>query len=79
MSASGRFRVLWERHDVELTAHPIRTFHHPVVGSLQLKTENFIITGPDRHVLVVYHAEPGSASELALARLQSLIPQPDPR
>jgi hypothetical protein len=74
-SASDRFRVLWERHDVELSAHPTRTFHHPVVGSLELKTETFIIPGADSQVLVVYHAAPGSVSEHALGRLRRLIPE----
>ena len=78
LAASDRFRMLWERHDVELAAYPTRTFHHPVVGSIELKTENFVITGPDRHVLVVYHAAPGSPSERALARLESLFPETGP-
>ena len=77
-AASDRFRVLWERHDVELAAHPTRTFHHPVVGSLELKTETFIVPGADNQVLVVYHAAPGSVSEQALARLASLIAENGP-
>jgi transcriptional regulator with XRE-family HTH domain len=77
-AASEHFRLLWERHDVELAAHPIRTFHHPVVGTLELKTETFIVTGEDRHVLVVYHAAPGSPSESGLVQLESLIPKTGP-
>jgi hypothetical protein len=49
-----------------------------VVGSLELKTETFIIPGADSQVLVVYHAASGSVSEQALARLASLIAETGP-
>jgi hypothetical protein len=77
-SASDRFRALCERHDVELAAHPTRTFHHRVVGSLELNTDTFIVTEADGQVLVVYHAERGSPLEQAPARLASLIPETGP-
>lgn len=69
---SDRFRRLWARHDIEAAAVPVRTFHHPLVGSLELRTEWLAITGADGQLLVVYHAVPGSRSEQALIRLAGM-------
>jgi len=69
---SDRFRRLWARHDVEIAAFPARTFHHPLVGSLELQAEWLAIIGAERQLLIVYHAAPGSPSEQALTRLAGL-------
>lgn len=66
---SDRFRRLWARHDIEVTAVPARTIHHPLVGSLELQAEWLAITSAEGQLLVVYHAAPGSPSEQALTRL----------
>ncbi|MGA4727153.1 MmyB family transcriptional regulator [Micromonospora taraxaci] len=68
-AGSERFRRLWARHDVSARAGGgLRVFHHPQVGELELRYEKFTISGTTQS-LVVYHAEPGSASARTLARL----------
>ena len=69
---SDRFRGLWARHDIEAAAVPGRTFHHPLVGTIEVLTEWLSIAGADRQILVVYHAVPGSPSEQALLRLAGM-------
>ena len=66
---SDQFRRLWERHDIKPAPPPVRTFNHALVGSVELKAESLVITGADGQQLIVYHAEPGSPSERALAQL----------
>ncbi|MGW3889780.1 MmyB family transcriptional regulator [Micromonospora chokoriensis] len=68
-AGSERFRRLWARHDVTARAGGgLRVFQHPRVGELELRYEKFTISGTTQS-LVVYHAEPGSASARTLARL----------
>jgi transcriptional regulator with XRE-family HTH domain len=69
---SDRFRRLWARHDIRAAAVPVRTFNHPLVGSIELRAEWLAITGADGQLLVVYHAVPGSRSEQALIRLAGM-------
>jgi transcriptional regulator with XRE-family HTH domain len=66
---SDRFRQLWARHDVRLGASATSTVRHPSVGELELQREKLAIQGADGLTLVVYHAEPGTASEAKLAEL----------
>lgn len=68
---SEDFRRLWARHDVRARKSGTRTFMHPRVGRLELGFEKLALTDTDGQVLVVYHAEPGSASAQALAQLAS--------
>ncbi|WP_245669892.1 helix-turn-helix domain-containing protein [Micromonospora mirobrigensis] len=66
---SDRFRRLWARYDVGVrSGGGLRTFHHPRVGELHLRYEKLVISGTDQ-VLVIYHADPGSASAAALREL----------
>jgi hypothetical protein len=51
-----------------------RLLHHPLVGELELFHEKLAVTGTDGHLLVIHHAEPGSASERALERLARTLP-----
>ncbi|MEU4470571.1 hypothetical protein [Micromonospora sp. NPDC023888] len=68
-AGSERFRRLWARHDVVARAGGgVRVFRHPRVGELKLRYEKLTIAGTTQS-LVVYHAEPGSPSARALARL----------
>lgn len=70
---SERFRRLWARHDVAATGLPVGTIQHPDLGELTLHREKLALAGSDRLVLVVYHAEPSSASAQRLSRLESLV------
>jgi transcriptional regulator with XRE-family HTH domain len=70
---SDAFRRLWVRHDVRpFTARGVHGFTHPQVGRLTLAFDKFYVAGAEGQLLVVYHAEPGSASEQALHLLASL-------
>ena len=69
---SEEFRRLWARHDVREKTHGVKRFHHPLVGDLELRYESFTVAGAPDQMLIVYLAEPGSASEQALALLSSV-------
>lgn len=66
--SSDEFRTRWAAHDVRSNPRRFKTFHHPAVGTLQL---SFLALQPLGTELRIYSyiAEPGSASEEALARL----------
>lgn len=72
---SERFRELWARADVGYRVGVI-CMCHPLVGDLFLYRSrlNLPLSG-GQHVLV-YRAQPGSASAHALERLRSLTPAP---
>jgi transcriptional regulator with XRE-family HTH domain len=68
---SEEFRRLWARHDVRAKTRGTKRFVHAMVGQLTLGFETFAVNGSPGQVLAVYHAEPGSPSERALALLGS--------
>ncbi|MFJ3820803.1 helix-turn-helix transcriptional regulator [Streptomyces nodosus] len=75
---SDRFRRLWARQDVvRPTGGPAR-MRHPEVGELVLHREKLIVAGSDGQVLVVYHADEGTASADALALLGTLAVSREP-
>ncbi|RKN20987.1 XRE family transcriptional regulator [Micromonospora musae] len=69
---SERFRRLWVRQDIVRRTGSRTRLHHPEVGDLDLHREKLIVAGTDNQVLVIYHAEPGTASAQALALLGSI-------
>jgi transcriptional regulator with XRE-family HTH domain len=69
---SEKFRRLWARHDVREKTSGTKRFVHPIVGELSLGYESFAIGGAPGQILIVYHAEPGSRDEQALALLESV-------
>jgi transcriptional regulator with XRE-family HTH domain len=66
---SAEFRRLWGRHDIRVSAPRLQTLNHPLVGTLELQPERLAVAAADGQMLVVCHAEAGSPSERALARL----------
>lgn len=68
---SPEFAALWARQDVRAKTAEVKHLHHPEVGRLALRFENLTVAGAPGQHLVVYHADPGSAEERALARLAS--------
>ena len=70
--ASERFRQLWARHDVKPLAGGRSRIRHPQAGILELRREKLSIGDTGGQLLVIYHAEPGSASARSLALLGSL-------
>jgi transcriptional regulator with XRE-family HTH domain len=68
---SERFRQLWAKQDVRRKMSGTSRMQHPVAGLLELRSEKFVVTGADRQLMVVYHADPGTRSYEALQVLAS--------
>lgn len=69
---SPEFASLWARHDVRPKAAGRSLLLHPVVGELDLLYEKLSVGERDTgQVVVIYHADPGSASETRLALLRA--------
>jgi len=68
---SEEFREQWARHDVWFHRSGSKRLHHPLVGDLTLAYEVLELPADPGLTLAVYSAEPGSASEAALAELRS--------
>jgi len=69
--ASARFRKLWARHDVALRRGASVTLDHPQVGELTLNREKLEIGGSSGQMLVIYHADFGTADAEKLSLLAS--------
>ncbi|MEN3614269.1 helix-turn-helix transcriptional regulator [Plantactinospora sp. ZYX-F-223] len=72
LAHSPEFTDLWARHDARGKALARKRFRHPDVGPLTLTMQTFDVRSSPGQELVVYHAEPASASRAALALLGSL-------
>jgi hypothetical protein len=68
-AGSEIFGALWARHDVHRRVGGVSLFDHPRVGRMRLRHEKLLVAGGDGLTLVLYHADPGSESAAALARL----------
>jgi transcriptional regulator with XRE-family HTH domain len=76
---SDHFRSLWARHDIRARiSGGTRHMYHPQVGELELHYENLQISGTDGQALIIYHADPGSHTEQALAVLATLAAEGAP-
>ncbi|OBK65565.1 helix-turn-helix domain-containing protein [Mycobacterium sp. 1165178.9] len=64
------FQQLWARHDVTHDSVRRMLIDHPQVGPLDLNYQQMLLPGTG-HWLVVYWAEPGSASDAGLRHLAS--------
>ena len=73
---SGQFAALWAGHDVRIHTAGTKRFHHPVAGDLSLQYETLTLPGDEGQTLFTFTAEPGSASENALAFLASWAASP---
>ncbi|MEU6481926.1 helix-turn-helix transcriptional regulator [Streptomyces sp. NPDC047017] len=68
---SEDFRRLWAAHEVREKGHGVKRLRHPLAGELTLRYETFKLADDADQSLIVYHAEPGSASADALRLLAS--------
>lgn len=70
---SPEFRSLWAAHDVLLHHDGGKRLQHPDVGHLELTFQSLDLPLPGRavHDLIIYTAEPGTASEDGLRLLAS--------
>jgi transcriptional regulator with XRE-family HTH domain len=73
---SGLFAALWAGHDVRIHTTGTKRFHHPVAGDLSLQFETLHLPGDEGQTLFTFTAQPGSASENALAFLASWAASP---
>jgi len=65
---SEEFRLLWSEQLVADRGHGVKELRHPAVGTLTLDFET--LRDATGHVLMVFTAAPGSASEMALRMLE---------
>ncbi|WP_285627824.1 helix-turn-helix transcriptional regulator [Kineosporia sp. NBRC 101677] len=68
---SADFREHWARHEVRVPASGVRRLRHPVVGELVLPFESTPLVADPGQTLLMFTAEPGSASDDALKLLAS--------
>jgi MmyB-like transcription regulator ligand binding domain len=68
---SEAFRTRWAAHNVRQHQTGRKQLHHPVVGDLELTYEVLALPADPGLSLVVYGAEPGSASQDGLKLLAS--------
>lgn len=73
LARSARFRTLWRQNDVRGKQLERKTFRHPEVGPMTLRMQAFDVRATPGQQLVVYHAEPGSASAEALRLMATLV------
>lgn len=71
LSADPRFSELWTRHEVQGQSGGQVRLRHPLVGPLTLNRERLSVAGAQDLMLVVFHADAGSADEAALAALEA--------
>ncbi|MEC3979878.1 helix-turn-helix transcriptional regulator [Amycolatopsis sp. H20-H5] len=76
---SAEFRKLWAGHSVREKAHAVKIMMNPIVGELVLHYETLRLPDDPDQGLVIYTAQPGSASERALRLLASWIAEPEVR
>ncbi|MFK4071202.1 helix-turn-helix domain-containing protein [Streptomyces sp. NPDC029674] len=68
---SEEFRSLWATHDVREKGHGVKRLRHPLVGDLTLSFETLRLPDDCDQSLLMYHAEPDSASAQGLRLLAS--------
>ncbi|MGP3941714.1 helix-turn-helix transcriptional regulator [Streptomyces sp. 6N106] len=75
------FRTMWASHDVRIRHEGVKRLNHPEVGRLEMTFRSLNLPLPQRavHDLIIYTAEPGTASEDRLKLLASwTAPQTSP-
>ncbi|MET1073769.1 MAG: helix-turn-helix transcriptional regulator [Umezawaea sp.] len=73
-ASSPEFAELWARHEVKPKTQEGKHLRHPRVGDLHIRFATFTVSGAPHQQLVVYQAEPASATARAFERLRAHIP-----
>ncbi|MCO6010458.1 helix-turn-helix transcriptional regulator [Actinoallomurus purpureus] len=68
---SAEFSELWTRHEVKGKTQQAKNLKHPEVGALKIQFSAFTVNDAPHQQLVVYQAEPTSATAAAFAELRS--------
>ncbi len=68
---SDDFRRRWGAHNVRIHGTGLKTFHHQVVGDLELAYETMDLRADDGAAMTIYAAEPSSPTAQALTLLAS--------
>lgn len=68
-AASAEFGRLWDEQLVRSKTHAVKRFRHRQIGELSLEYQAFDIPGATGWQIVIYDAEPGTASAEAVALL----------
>ncbi|MDN3029054.1 helix-turn-helix transcriptional regulator [Streptomyces sp. S.PB5] len=68
---SSEFAELWTRHEVKGKTQQAKSLAHPEVGALEVQFSAFTVNGAPHQQLVVYQAEPASATAAAFVELRS--------
>lgn len=63
------FEELWERYELDESAHVRKRYRHPVVGEVWIECDNVRISDDGDQILTIGTVEAGSASETALLSL----------
>lgn len=72
LATGSEFRTLWERRDARRKCLARKSFRHPEVGLLTLNMQTFDVRSAPGQELIVYDADPGTASADALKLLGSI-------
>ncbi|MFF3274213.1 helix-turn-helix domain-containing protein [Streptomyces chrestomyceticus] len=75
---SAEFSALWTRHAVSNCSFGVKSFHHPLVGAMELDFEMLQTPDASGQGLLMFTARTGSPSEAAL-RLLAAQRLPEPR
>ncbi|WP_030022946.1 helix-turn-helix domain-containing protein [Streptomyces monomycini] len=75
---SAEFSTLWSRHAVNHCSFGVKSFHHPLVGAMELDFEMLHTPDASGQGLLMFTARAGSPSEAAL-RLLAAQRLPEPR
>ncbi|MEV0399094.1 helix-turn-helix transcriptional regulator [Actinoallomurus sp. NPDC050550] len=75
---SPEFAELWGRHEVRGKTQQAKNLAHPEVGALEIRFSAFTVNGAPHQQLVVYQAEPASATAAAFAELRSRAARGEP-
>jgi transcriptional regulator with XRE-family HTH domain len=68
---SEDFRKRWAQHNVRLHRNGVKSFHHPIVGEIEVHFDALELPATPGLTMITYSAEPGSPSEDSLRLLAS--------